>query len=216
MIVFTSDNGCSPAAKVKELEAQGHFPSAGLRGYKSDIWEGGHRVPFIVRWPGITQAGGRCEQTICLGDLMATCAEMLSVKLPDDAGEDSVSFLSALRDPGAPKPIREAIVHHSMDGCFAIRQGNWKLALCAGSGGWSTPREPEAAKRNLPTAQLYDLGADPAEANNVAAAHADVVERLTALLERYVAEGRSTPGPRQANDVAVEIRKKPRAAAGAE
>jgi arylsulfatase A-like enzyme len=212
---------------VKELEAQGHFPSAQFRGYKSDIWEGGHRVPFIVRWPAVAKAGTRSGQLISLGDLMATCAQITGTTLPETAGEDSVSFLSALRGGGddgdgdrdrdrvggdtARAKAREAIVHHSMNGQFAIRRGTWKLALCAGSGGWGDPREPAAARKNLPPMQLYDLARDEAETTNVAAEHPQVVEELQALLKRYIDEGRSTPGAAQKNDVAIEVNKKPQA-----
>jgi arylsulfatase A-like enzyme len=219
LVIFTSDNGCSPAAKVKELEAKGHFPSAQFRGYKADIWEGGHRVPFIVRWPGVVKAGATSEQLICLGDLMATCAQITGASLSDDAGEDSSGFLAAMRGDSSggdakAKP-RDAIVHHSINGNFAIRQGAWKLCLCAGSGGWGDPREPAAAKQKLPPIQLYDLAHDVAETTNVAAEHPEIVERLRALLQRYVDEGRSTPGPRRKNDVAIEVEKKPQAAAPA-
>ena len=110
-----------------------------MRGSKADIFDGGHRIPFIARWPDRTKAGSRCAQTICLTDLMATCAEILGAKLPDNAGEDSVSILPALL--GTDKaPLHEAVVHHSINGSFAIRQGKWKLELCADSGGWSDPK----------------------------------------------------------------------------
>lgn len=96
LIFFTSDNGCSPAANVQELEGQGHFPSELRRGYKADVWDGGHRVPFIVRWPAKIKAGSRTDQITCLTDLMATSAEIVGAKLPDNAGEDSVSLLPVL------------------------------------------------------------------------------------------------------------------------
>jgi arylsulfatase A-like enzyme len=211
LVIFTSDNGCSPAAKVADLESQGHFPSANLRGYKSDIWDGGHRIPFIARWPGRVKAGSQSDQLICLGDLMATSAAMLEVKVPDNAGEDSVNILPALLGTDGGKPLREAIVHHSMDGRFAIRQGNWKLCLCAGSGGWSAPREAAARRASLPAAQLYDLSRDVGETTNVAADHPEVVERLQTLLKRYIDEGRSTPGAPQKNDVAIDLDKPPKA-----
>ena len=96
LVVFTSDNGCSKAAGIPQLQNQGHDPSAGLRGSKADIWDGGHRIPFLARWPGKVPAAARSSQLICLTDLMATCADLLGVKLPDTAGEDSVSMLPAL------------------------------------------------------------------------------------------------------------------------
>ncbi len=207
LVIFTADNGCSPAADTPGLERQGHFASAGFRGYKADIWEGGHRVPFIARWPGRIAAGSRSDQLICLTDLLATCAELLGTALPPDAGEDSVSFLPALLGQDRT-PLREAVVHHSINGRFALRQGPWKLALCPASGGWSKPGDAEASRAGAPAVQLYRLDADPGETNNLHASHPDVVRRLTALLERYVADGRSTPGARQRNDAAIDLLKR--------
>ncbi len=203
LVVFTSDNGCSPAAGTEELERKGHFASERRRGYKADIFDGGHRVPFIVRWPGKVKPGVRSDQPICLTDLLATCADIVGAKLPDNAGEDSVSILPALlgKDTG---PLREAVVHHSIGGFFAIRQGPWKLALCRHSGGWSDPKPGSPAAKELPAVQLYDMRTEVGERANVWQEHPDVVARLTALLEKYIADGRSTPGTPQRNDVTVE------------
>jgi arylsulfatase A len=206
LVIFTSDNGCAPMAGIDELERKGHFPSAVFRGYKADIWDGGHRIPFIARWPGKIKAGSKSEQLICLTDLMATCAEILGDKLPDKAGEDSVSILPALLGTDK-KPLREAVVHHSVSGRFAIRQSKWKLELCPGSGGWSKPNDKKAAEDGLPPVQLYDLGNDIGEKRNVAGEHPETVERLTRLLDKYVAAGRSTPGEPQKNDVRVDLKK---------
>ena len=159
LVVFTADNGCSPAAGTDKLEQQGHFASASFRGYKADIWDGGHRVPFFVRWPGKVKPGTQSTQLICHTDLMATCAEILGAKLPDTAAEDSVSILPALLGQDR-SPLREAVVHHSIHGRFAIRQGPWKLELCPGSGGWGKPGDNDAQKQGLPDVQLYDLSAD--------------------------------------------------------
>ena len=206
LVIFTSDNGCAPYAGVKQMEAKGHYPSADKRGYKSDIWDGGHRIPFMVRWPGKIKPATTNSQTICLTDLMATCAEIVAQKLPDNAAEDSVSLLPILL--GQPQPPKhEAIVHHSIDGNFAIRQGKWKLVFCSGSGGWGSPKNGSKEGQNLPPIQLYDLVADPAEQKNVQAENSDVVNRLTRLMEKFVADGRSTPGPPQSNDVPVPVRK---------
>jgi arylsulfatase A-like enzyme len=204
IVFFTSDNGCSPAAKVEQLEKQGHYPSARFRGYKADIWDGGHRIPFIVRWPGRIKAGSQCGQLVCLTDLMATCAEITGITLPPNAGEDSVSILPALLGT-ATKPLREAVVHHSIQGKFAIRQGNWKLELCAGSGGWGAPGDGDAVKRNLPRLQLFDMGKDIGEQANVHDREPATVQQLTKLLEKYIADGRSTPGAPQKNDAAVDM-----------
>lgn len=192
LVVFTSDNGCSPQADFPALEEKGHDPSAIYRGHKADIWDGGHRVPFIVRWPGKVAPGTTSDQLVSLVDFMATCADVLQTKLPGNAAEDSVSLLPILLGE-AEGPVREALVHHSISGKFSIRQGRWKLELCPGSGGWSAPRDPQAAKQGLPPIQLYDMESDPGEEHNLQAEHPDVVKKLTALLDRYVAQGRSTP-----------------------
>ncbi len=204
LVFFTSDNGCSPQAKIDELIAAGHYPNGPLRGHKADIWEGGHRVPLIARWPAKVRPGTRCDDPVCLNDLMATCADLLNVKLPDDAGEDSESMLPMLLQTGGPRADR-ALVHHSVDGRFAIRHGKWKLALCPGSGGWSQPRDPRAAQQGLPPMQLYDLEADLGEQTNLVKKHPEIARQLRERLERIVAEGRSTPGKAQRNDVAVQI-----------
>jgi arylsulfatase A-like enzyme len=163
LVILASDNGCAPYIGVKQLEAQGHYPSSHFRGYKSDVWDGGHRVPLIARWPGRIRAGSRCDQLVCLSDLMATCAEVLQVVLPADAAQDSVSMVPLFRETS--EPIREHLVHHSMHGKFAIRDGRWKLVLCPGSGGWSM-KDEDAARQGLPLVQLYDVQSDPGEKTN--------------------------------------------------
>ena len=198
LVVFTSDNGCAPYAGAKALEAKGHFPSGPLRGYKSDAWEGGHRIPFIVRWPGLVKPASTCGETVLQADLMATLAEILKVGLPPSAGEDSVSLLPLLK--GGDRPIHEAVVHQSSNGLFAIRKGPWKLVLGPGSGGWS----PGAEK--VPR-QLYGLAEDLAESKNLAAEKTELVAELEALMERVVARGRTTPGADQSNDVPVKWRR---------
>ena len=204
LVFFTADNGCSPQAGTPALEQQGHFASAQFRGYKADIWEGGHRVPFLARWPGRIQPGSTSHQLICHTDLLATCAELLGTTLPPQAGEDSVSILPALLGTDRA-PLREAVVHHSIHGRFALRQGPWKLALCPGSGGWAAPLDAAARQAGLPEIQLYDLAADPGETKNLHAEHPAIVARLRATLDRYVADGRSTPGPRQRNDAPIDL-----------
>jgi arylsulfatase A-like enzyme len=189
------------------MEAKGHYPSAEKRGYKSDIWDGGHRIPFMVRWPGKVKAGTTNSQTICLTDLIATCAEILGAKLPNNAAEDSVSLLPILRGESHP-PSHEAVVHHSFDGNFAIRHGKWKLEFCAGSGGWSTPKNGSKEENLLPPMQLYDLASDTAEEKNVQSENPEIVKRLTALMEKYIVNGRSTPGAPEKNDVEVGLMKK--------
>jgi arylsulfatase A-like enzyme len=191
---------------VQELESKGHYPSYVFRGYKADIWDGGHHIPFLARWPGKIQPGSVSDQLICLTDLMATCADLLGIKLPDDAGPDSVSILPALLRR-ATGPLREAVVHHSINGSFAVRQGHWKLELCPDSGGWSAPKPGSAEAKKLPPVQLYNMAEDISERANAQKDHPEIAARLTRLLEKYVAEGRSTAGGRLRNDVPVHTRK---------
>jgi len=211
LVIVTSDNGCSPAAGIPALLEKGHNPNHVFRGHKADIFDGGHRIPFIARWPARVKAGGKSDQLLCLTDLMATAADIVGAKLPANAAEDSVSILPALL--GTDKaPLREAVVHHSINGSFAVRQANWKLELCRDSGGWSEPRPGTPKAAGLPSVQLFDLGQDIGEQNNLQDKHPDVVARLTKLLEKYVADGRSTPGAPQQNAVPVQIVKTPKAA----
>jgi arylsulfatase A len=209
LVIFTSDNGFAPYVLPKSnVESLGHYPSYIYKGYKADIWEGGHRIPFIVRWPGTIKAGSSCKETVCLSDFMATAAAITGEQLPAGAAEDSYNIYSYFTGT-AKKPLREATVHHSINGNFAIRQGKWKLELAYGSGGWAAPREDTAVKMGLPAVQLYDLSTDIKEQHNVQATHPEIVKSMTALLEKYVQDGRSTPGAPQQNDGAVNIWKKP-------
>lgn len=204
LVIFTADNGCSPAANFKEMTDKDHYPSYQFRGHKADIYEGGHRVPFIANWPAHIKAGTHSDQLTCLTDLMATAADIVGAKLPDAAGVDSVSILPAMEGK-ATKPLREAAVHHSIRGAFSIRKDHWKLELCPGSGGWSFPKPGKDDLSGLPAIQLYDLNADVGEQKNVQAEHPEVVKELTALLQSYADKGRSTPGKPQENNGAVDI-----------
>jgi arylsulfatase A-like enzyme len=201
LVIFTSDNGCSKDAGIPDLHSKGHYVSAQYRGSKADIWDGGHRVPFIVRWPGKVEAGSRCDQLISLVDVFATVSDITGEKAPDMA-EDSVSFLPALS--GQPiESSRKGVIHHSVTGHFAYRQGKWKLILARGSGGWSVPKENQVAA-DAPEAQLYDMENDPGEQNNLYLSHPEVAQRLLADLTADVERGRSTDGPEAANDIAIQ------------
>ncbi len=146
----------------------------------------------MVRWPGHVQAGSTSKELICLTDFLATTAEIIAAKLPADAAEDSFSILPALRGDQRDRPIREAVVHHSADGTFGIRQGPWKLALALGSHGFSFPRNLKP-KPGEARGQLYNLDSDPQERDNLWLKHPEIVTRLTALLEKYRSEGGSRP-----------------------
>lgn len=207
MIIFTSDNGCSLAADFKELEKVGHNPSFIFRGAKSDIFEGGHRIPFIVKWPNTIAPNSVSETTICLTDFLATCADLLHQKLPDNTAEDSFSILPLLASDSKEKYKRNAIVHHSIDGNFSIRKGKWKLEFCAGSGGWAFPTAQDLKKLNLPALQLYNLENDISEKENIADKNPLIVKELTLLMKKYIDDGRSTAGLRQENDVEIKLNK---------
>jgi arylsulfatase A-like enzyme len=198
IVVFAADNGCSPRADFTHLAAMGHHPSYHFRGHKADIYEGGHRIPLLVRWPDGIKPGSACDETVCLVDLMATLAEILGIDLAYDSAEDSVSSLPAWSGRELSTPLREATVHSSVNGSFSIRKGKWKLEMCSGSGGWSYPK-PDDEPVGSPPIQLYDLEADISERRNVVEHRPDIVGELRELLTRYVKNGRSTPGARQQN-----------------
>ena len=199
IVIFTTDNGCSPRANFKELAKVGHNPNYIFRGSKADIYEGGHHVPFILRWPAKVKKGSISDEIICTTDLLATVADLLDYPLPDNAAEDSYSFLPVLTDIGYNGPIREATVHHSIAGRFAIRQGDWKLILWPGSGGWSYPRDREINEA-MPQFQLYNLKHDLSEEKNLVNDHQEKVAELKELLTGYIIRGRSTAGEPQENE----------------
>ena len=204
LVIFTSDNGCSTAADIPQLQKAGHEPSYIYRGNKADLYEGGHRVPFLVRWPAQVKPG---VSNALVGqiDFLATFAEITGASVPAAMAEDSVSFLPVLR--GDKLEVRQGIVSQSINGSFAIRNGQWKLCLSAGSGGWSSPK-PGPEEAGLPPVQLYDLSKDPGERKNLQAEFPERVAAMKAELEKTIARGRSTPGNDLKNDVEVQLIKK--------
>ncbi|QDU70635.1 sulfatase family protein [Mucisphaera calidilacus] len=195
LVIVTSDNGAHirgqgmKADMPFDFEQQyGHRSNHIYRGQKTDAWDGGHRIPYIARWPGVIEPGSTCDHPICLTDLLATVAELHGEDLPDDAGEDSLSTLPLMHQQ-QPGSGRQAIVHHSGGGEFAIRQGNWKLIDCPGSGGWSMP--PGKVPDDAPPRQLYNLDNDIEEQHNLIGQHPDVEQRLLTLLDQYKTNNRS-------------------------
>jgi arylsulfatase A-like enzyme len=188
IVIFTSDNG--PVWYDADVERFGHDSAGPWRGMKGDAWEAGHRMPFVVRWPGKVAPGTVSEQTICHTDLLATCADVIGTDLPHDAGEDSFSMLPTLLGKQGDRPLRPATVTVSARGVLSVRQGPWKLITGLGSGGFSQPSrvEPEPGG---PKGQLYNLNDDPGETANRWSEHPDVVARLTKLLQKYNNDGRS-------------------------
>jgi arylsulfatase A-like enzyme len=215
LVIFTSDNGSEVTGEVKpgvydRVQQYGHRSSGELRGAKRDAWEGGHRVPFIARWPGKIRDGEVCDETICHVDFMATVAEILGEALPDNSAEDSVSILPALLNRTRIGTIREATVHHSARGKFAIRRGDWVLIDAPTGDDNAANGEPQWLKaerqytpHNL-KGELYNVREDRAQRYNLYAEKPVLVEELKTLLEKYIREGRSTPGTPQRNDVEVQ------------
>jgi arylsulfatase A len=196
IVIFAGDNGHSAYTGMEILAQHGHTASGPYRGHKGQIWEGGHRVPLLVRWPGKVAAGATSSQLVCLNDVMATCAAALGYKLPDDAAEDSVNMIPALR--GHQKPVREYLVNHDVKGQFALRQGPWKLVTIAD-------------KENPPKYELYNLEQDIAETTDLSAQQSERVASMVASLDKFVAGGRTTPGLPQHNDTHdIDVRHLPK------
>jgi arylsulfatase A-like enzyme len=156
----------------------------------------------LARWPGQIKPGSVVNSLVGQIDFMATFADLLGVSLAPTSGEDSVSFLPQLLGRDASQG-RSSIISQSINGSFAIRDGQWKLALCPGSGGWSPPRPGADDHEALPPWQLYDLASDPGERQNLVDRHPDRVAKMRAMLETAIAHGRTTPGPDQPNDAPI-------------
>jgi arylsulfatase A len=187
IVMLTSDNGAD--WKPGDIELYPHRANADWRGEKADIWEAGHRIPFVARWPGHVPAGKVNHETASLTDLMATLASLLKISLPEDAGEDSFNIAPLLLNQ-KHATVRKTIIDHSIDGMFTIREGDWKLELGLGSGGFSEPRAVTPVPGGV-KGQLYNLASDPHEVYNVYEQHPDIVSRLTNLLEQCKASGRT-------------------------
>jgi arylsulfatase A-like enzyme len=215
LVIFTSDNGAEVTGEVKpgvydRVQKFGHRSSGNLRGAKRDAWEGGHRVPFMARWPGKIASGAVSNETMCHVDFMATVAAILGHELPDNAAEDSVSMLPALLGEKLSAPIREATVHHSARGKFAIRKGDWVLIDAPSGDDNGVNGEPEWLKKERSYAphsmpgELFNLREDLAQRDNRYEESPEIVQELKKLLEKYKTEGRSTPGLQQKNDVEIK------------
>jgi len=199
IIIFTADNGHSHYTGWESLIEAGHMPSGPYRGHKGDIWEGGHRVPFIVRWPGKVAAGQANKQLVCLNDIFATCTEIVSGNLPpDNAAEDSFSFLNTLLDKESPVS-RTNLVSHSVHGEFAYRDGPWKIVFKLPGTNRNTSRGKAAI------VELYNFEDDIAEEHNLVGEHPEIVMQLTHEMRSLVQRGTSRSGPDQLNDVNVRF-----------
>jgi arylsulfatase A len=195
IVIFTSDNG-PEAYAYKRIKNFDHYSMGNLRGLKRDLWEGGHRIPFIVRYPGVVPAGVVNGELICQTDLMATIAAFVDIRLPENAGEDSFSLIKVLRGEPSEKPVHDYVIHHSPEGSFAIRKNNWVL-IEATSG--EVSKEPDWIKQKFKYPSdttpliLYDLNSDMKETKNLYTDYPEKVNELKALLEITRKEGRSSP-----------------------
>ena len=189
MVIFSSDNGPENTWKDR-IEVYGHRSNGVYRDGKRSRYEGGHRVPLLIRWPEKIAAGTTCDAAVCQTDFLATLAEMLGVELPADAGEDSASFFAALT---GGKTERGPIIHHSASGQFAIRDGSWKLIVNGASGPSNGSKKKSSRRGAGQRYELYDLQTDPSEASNAADAYPDRVKSMAEMLER-IKFGPSTGG----------------------
>ena len=197
IVIFTADNGHSHYTGWQDLVDAGHFPSGPYRGHKGDVWEGGHRVPLVVRWPGKVAAGSTSDQMVCLTDLFATCADVLGVALPDGTAVDSYSFGATFQGSSNTAGMRTSMVNHSNFGEFAYRHRSWKLVYKLGG------RNLEASRGKPTIAELYDLSGDVAEQNDLAETKPAVVRRLSNQLTKLINNGASRPGQSGSNDCEV-------------
>ena len=201
LVFFASDNGPEVPTVRDMRTVYDHDGARPWRGVKRDQWEGGHRTPFIVRWPGKVKARTVSDQMTSLTDIMATCAELVGTKLPDDAAEDAYSMLPVLLGKQGEKPVRQYMLEQTWTHAMSIREGKWKYLDHKGSGGSDYERDgewgmkPWALPDTDPDApgQLYNLAADPGERNNLYSKHPEIVKRLKAKLEEFKQSGRSAP-----------------------
>ncbi|MHC4116077.1 MAG: sulfatase family protein [Planctomycetota bacterium] len=196
LVIFSSDNGAIQTYRevVKSATIRGHKLNGPLRGQKTDVYEGGTRVPLLARWPGKIRAGSQRGALVALTDLLATFADFFGVDLPADAGEDSFSFLGALLDTEPRQVVRQALVNDSFWNTYAIRKGDWKLILSQTSGGVASDKIPHDPEK--PPGQLYHLGRDISESVNEYENYPEIVAALKKLLKIYQESGRSAPADR--------------------
>jgi len=198
LVIFSSDNGAE-SNYVYQRDTYQHYSCLHFKGGKRDIYEGGHRVPFLMRWPAKIKSGSIINIPVCQSDVLATIADIVAYELPDNAGEDSYSLYPLLKGESSEALEQRALVHHSSEGYFAIRQGPWKLNLLRGSGGSLKPRliQPKEGEAIF---ELYNIEEDPSETTNLYFEHPEIVNGLKSKLSEIILSGRSTEGPAD-NDV---------------
>lgn len=195
LLIFTSDNGAE-TNYVYQRDTYAHYSCMNFKGGKRDIYEGGHHVPFLMRWPKVIEAGRKAKIPVCQSDFLATIADILGADIPENAGEDSYSLYPVLVSDHYDRDLRGPVIHHSSMGYFAIRQGKWKLNMLRGSGGSLQPRLIQPLAGEAPY-ELYNMEEDPGESTNLYFEHPDIVEKMTRQITEIVKNGRSTPGKTQ-------------------
>jgi arylsulfatase A len=195
LVIFSSDNGAE-TNYTYQRDTYSHYSCMNFRGGKRDIYEGGHRVPFLMRWPKVIKAGRKVDVPVCQTDYLATIADIVGAKIPDNAGEDSYSLYPVLKGNNFNENFRGAVIHHSVSGHFAIRDGKWKLNMLRGSGGSLKPRfvQPKTGEAIY---ELYNMEVDTGETTNLYFEHPEIVEKLTEMITKIVEDGRTTPGTPQ-------------------
>ncbi len=200
LVIFASDNGPEVPTILNMRKTHNHDGARPWRGVKRDQWEGGHRTPFIVRWPGKVKVGTTSDQLTSLTDVMATCAAITGASLPHDAAEDSYNMLPVWLGTHGKEPIRRFMLQQTMSHAMSIRDNQWKYLDHKGSGGNRYERtgswgmKPYALQDTDPDApgQLYNLTTDPGETTNLYSKHPEIVSRLKAKLDTFKSSGRST------------------------
>ncbi|MFK7924984.1 MAG: sulfatase-like hydrolase/transferase [Bacteroidia bacterium] len=195
LVIFTSDNGPETNYSYQRDTYQ-HFSNLHFKGGKRDIYEGGHRVPFLMRWPKVIQAGRKINFPVCQTDFLATIADIIGASIPDNAGEDSYSLYPALQNDQFSDNLRGAVIHHSSEGYFAIREGKWKLNMLRGSGGSLAPKLL-IPKEGEPIYELYNMEDDPEETTNLYFQYPETLKTLTEKITEIIKNGRSTEGEPQ-------------------
>ena len=220
---YSGKNRKATAHQIKEMEGDGHRATGPWRGYKFSVFEGGNRIPFAAKWPAVVKAGSVCDSLVGLNDLMATWAEIVGAHLTEEQAPDSISFFPLLADPSAPAPRNSMVIQGTRGNAF--RDGEWKLVLCPGSGSsgpFATAPESDLAWKEAvrtygkspadhaeleqpPFLQLFHLTDDPGEANDLAAEQPDRVRAMIRSFRSIIKQGRSSPGPAQANDREMRV-----------
>ncbi|WP_406683254.1 arylsulfatase [Seonamhaeicola sp. MEBiC1930] len=195
LIIFSSDNGAE-TNYTYQRETYSHYSCMNFKGGKRDIYEGGHRVPFLMRWPAAIKSGTKIDSPVCQSDYMATIADILEIEIPDNAGEDSFSLWPLLSEDVQEYNYDRSVIHHSASGHFAIRKGDWKLNMLRGSGGSFKPQFIDVKEGDAPY-ELYNLKNDPGETTNLYFEKPEIVETLKNEITQIIKTGRSTIGEPQ-------------------